>query len=303
MKFSIFQESRIGGRSSNQDRVVYCYSRESLLMVVADGMGGHKHGEVAAQLAVQVMTQAFQRKAQPTLEDPFHFLDDSAYAAHRIIQNHAFDMMMEETPRTTLVACVVQNGTAFWAHVGDSRLYFIHNGKTLTRTRDHSRIQKLVDQGMLEEAQAMKHPGRNKIYSCLGGEQPPKIELSSQVRLSNNDTLLLCSDGVWTYFSDDEIASALSQTQLSESLPRLLDRAERFAGSSGDNLSAVAMHWREEGSVDNPFTVSTMGMNDGDFTTQQDGFESDEGNDLSDDEIERAISEINASIRKFNSTR
>lgn len=299
MKFSIFQETRIGGRSSNQDRIVYSYSREALLMVVADGMGGHKHGEVAAQLTVQYITKMFQRNAHPMLDDPFHFLDDAIFGAHRIIQNHAFDKMLEDTPRTTVVVCVVQEGCAYWAHVGDSRLYFIHHGKLVTRTRDHSRVQKMIDQGVLTEEEAAKHPSRNKIYSCLGGEQAPKIELSSRARLSHGDILALCTDGIWAYFSDEEMSSALSVGTLAESVPRLMDRAERFAAGNGDNLSAVVMQWKEDAVIENPFTISTMNMQEGTFNTQQDGIEQIADPSLNDDEIARAISEINASIRKL----
>ncbi len=301
MKFSIFQETRIGGRSSNQDRIVYCYSKESLMMVVADGMGGHKHGELAAQLTVQYMTKLFQKMARPLVEDPFHFLDDAIYGAHRIIQNHAFDKMLADTPRTTVVACIVQEGAAYWAHVGDSRLYFIHNEKLTSRTRDHSRVQRLLDQGAITEEEAAKHPDRNKIFNCLGGEQPPKVELSSRVRLSNGDILALCTDGVWGYFSDDDFSQALCLGAIAETTPRLMDRAERLGQGHGDNLSAIVMQWKEETSVENPFTISTMSMPEDGFTTGQEGSHTNQAlKPLDDYEIERTISEIKASIKKFN---
>ena len=74
MRFTIYQDSRQGGRGNNEDRTTYCYSREALLMVVADGMGGHHHGEIASQIAVQSLADSFQREARPTLDDPFRFL-------------------------------------------------------------------------------------------------------------------------------------------------------------------------------------------------------------------------------------
>ena len=145
MKFSIYQESRQGPRKSNQDRVAYCYSRDALCMVIADGMGGHLHGEVAAQIATQFIAEAFQREAQPRIADPFKFLLDSITSAHHAIVDYANVRSLLETPRTTCVACIIQDGIAHWAHVGDSRLYLIRNGKVEAQTKDHSRVQILVD--------------------------------------------------------------------------------------------------------------------------------------------------------------
>ena len=147
MKFSIYQESRQGPRKSNQDRVAYCYSRDALCMVIADGMGGHLHGEVAAQIATQFIAEAFQREAQPRIADPFKFLLDSITSAHHAIVDYANLRSLLETPRTTCVACIIQDGIAHWAHVGDSRLYLIRNGKveaahmmSVTLSCDHRSI-------------------------------------------------------------------------------------------------------------------------------------------------------------------
>ena len=112
MRFTIYQESRIGQRASNQDRIAHCYSREALLMLVADGMGGHLHGELAAHIAAQHITQAFQREARPRLPDPGLFLSRALVGAHHAILDDALDRLLPEAPRTTLVACVVQDGAA-----------------------------------------------------------------------------------------------------------------------------------------------------------------------------------------------
>ena len=151
MRFSIFQESRKGGRQANQDRTSYAYTRDALLMVVADGMGGHLHGEVASQIAVQFLTEAFQREAKPKLADPLGFLQKSITDAHFALGDYAEARGLIESPRTTCVACVVQDSTAFWAHAGDSRLYHIREGRIQAQTRDHSRVQMLVDQGRVRE--------------------------------------------------------------------------------------------------------------------------------------------------------
>ena len=193
MKFSIYQESRQGPRKSNQDRVAYCYSRDSLCMVIADGMGGHLHGEVAAQIATQFIAEAFQREAQPRIADPFKFLLDSITNAHHAIVDYANVRSLLETPRTTCVACIIQDGLAHWAHVGDSRLYLIRNGRVEAQTKDHSRVQILVDAGRVREEAVAAHPDRNKIFNCLGQMGPPKVDLSRRVALRHGDVILLCS--------------------------------------------------------------------------------------------------------------
>src|SRR5574340_367429 len=147
MKFSIYQATRRGGRPSNQDRIAYSYSREALLMVLADGMGGHLHGEVASEITVQFLAEAFQKQAKPLLRDPQTFLKQAFYKAYEAIGRHARAHHFPEIPRTTCIACVVQRDMAYWAHVGDSRLYFFRAGRLLARAhraaipgiRDHDR--------------------------------------------------------------------------------------------------------------------------------------------------------------------
>src|SRR3989475_10464073 len=179
MRFSIFQESRKGGREANQDRTSYAYSRDSLLMVVADGMGGHLHGEVASQIAAQFLTEAFQREAKPMLADPSGFLQKSITAAHFALGDYAKARSLIESPRTTCVACVVQDSTAYWAHVGDSRLYHVRQGRIQAQTRDHSRVQMLVDQGRVREEAVAAHPDRNKIFNCIGASALPQVDRKS----------------------------------------------------------------------------------------------------------------------------
>ena len=153
MKFTIYQESRLGGRRDNEDRLAHSYSRDALLMVIADGMGGHYYGEIAAQIAVQTLIENFQRQANPRLENPFLFLQQSILNGHYAIADFSEEHHLKDSPRTTCVACIVQDNVAYWAHAGDSRLYLMRGGRVLTRTRDHSRIQLLLEQGIITPAQ------------------------------------------------------------------------------------------------------------------------------------------------------
>ena len=243
MQFSIYQESRRGARRTNQDRIAYCYSKEALLMLVADGMGGHLHGELAARIAVQFITAAFRREAKPALSDPGLFLRRSITNAHHAISGRAAEGGLPEAPRTTCVACVVQDGAACWAHVGDSRLYHIRDGSILARTKDHPRVQQLIDQGRVREEAFAAHPERNRIFNCLGSAATPQVDLSGAVRLRAGDTLMLCTDGLWSPLSSKIISSAMLKSGIMQAVPKLLDEAERRAGRECDNLSVIALTW------------------------------------------------------------
>src|SRR5215470_17792668 len=191
MRFTIFQDSRLGDRKGNEDRVGYSYSRDVLLMVIADGMGGHERGEVAAEIAVNEVTRRFQQEARNRLRRPFEFLVSAIQSAHRAIVSHAVEHNMLECPRTTCVTCIVQNGSAVWAHAGDSRLYVLREGRLVAATQDHSRVQQMVDSGEITAEMAARHPDRNKIFSCLGGVVPPQISSAREFELRPGDTIVL----------------------------------------------------------------------------------------------------------------
>jgi PPM family protein phosphatase len=243
LQFSIFQLSHIGGREDNEDRSAYSRTAQSLLLVVADGMGGHLHGEVAAEVAVQSLTESFQREARPRLVDPTHFLARALMAAHDAITERAIADWLPDIPGTTCVACVIQDGSAVWAHAGDSRLYLVRAGQILRRTQDHSLARQLIDLGDLSEEDLAELPGRNVIYSCLGGHRAPEVETSPSVPLELGDSLLLCSDGFWGPLADDEIARALTSATAGQALAGLARLAENRAGAQSDNVTGLAVRW------------------------------------------------------------
>lgn len=305
MRFTIYQESRQGGRANNEDRTSYCYSRDALLMVIADGMGGHHHGEIAAQIAVQTLADSFQREAKPKVADPFRFLQKGMTNAHHAILDYSARHRMPDSPRTTCVACLVQDSVAYWAHAGDSRLFLMRNGRVAAQTKDHSRVRLLVEEGMINEAQAAVHPDRNKIYSCLGSPSAPEIEFSRKTPLEHGDILLLCTDGLWGVTSGDLMAVSLKGTNLIQSIPMLLSQAETKGGAHGDNLSAVAVRWEESYIDDASSAISTQTMALNEVTTRLEEFGRNPAykSDLSDDEIEKAIEEIRSTIEKYTPNR
>ena len=305
MKFTIYQESRPGKRPTNEDRIAYSYSRDALLMVVADGMGGHLHGEVAAQIAVQYITEYFQREARPKLKDPFLFLSGGLSNAHHAILDYAADRFLPEAPRTTCVACIVQDSIAYWAHAVDSRLYALRGGRVIGQTRDHSRVQRMLEDGLITSEDATHHPARNRIFSCLGGVSPPHIDYSKKTPLMTGDILLLCSDGVWGPLPKDVIPRAMSTGNVLQATPALMNQAEARGGANADNLSMIAIRWEDNYAEDTLGSVSTKTMPVDSFTTQMEAFAKARKGaqplpNLSDEDIERAIQEINTAIKKYS---
>jgi serine/threonine protein phosphatase PrpC len=304
VRFTIFQESRKGPRKVNQDRLAYTYSRDTLLLVLADGMGGHAGGEIAAQIAVRLFIERFQQEATPTLKNPLKFLQDAMLRAHQALGSYANQFSMLETPRTTCVACVVQSNYAYWAHVGDSRLYLFRQGGLIGQTKDHSKVQYLVDQGIIGAHEANDHPDRNKIFSCLGGLVDPVIDLSRRTPLRNADLIVLCTDGLWSVYPQEEIARALTGAPILKAAPNIMREAELRGGPEGDNLSVIVVRWGPETLTDEPSTTITETLNLGEFQTEIDrtltltdrkGVQ----RDLTDDEIERAIEEIQSTIKRY----
>ncbi|HEX5477044.1 MAG TPA: PP2C family serine/threonine-protein phosphatase, partial [Burkholderiales bacterium] len=244
MRHTIFQESRLGARRMNQDRIGHRASPAAILLMVADGLGGHLHGEIAAQVAVDVLGRAFTEEARPRLAQPAKFLSRAIDLAHLAILQEAKARGLPDAPRTVLAACVVQDGWMYWAHVGDCRLYLFRKGRIHARTRDHSLVQQLVDAGRIREEAVSSHPDRNRLLQCLGGVQALRIDTASE-RLAKDDIVLLCSDGFWGPLTQRQMLNALLTKKLDEAVASLADLAETRAGAECDNTSVVAMAWGE----------------------------------------------------------
>ena len=294
MKFSVFQISRKGGRQINEDRMGYCYTRESGLFVLADGMGGHPEGEVAAQLALQTISALYQKEARPIVRDPAEFLSMALLAAHRQILRYATEKGMLDTPRTTLVAAILQGTGATWVHCGDSRLYLVRDGELQLRTRDHSYLEQQAA-GVVK----MVHINRNILFTCLGSPAKPVFDITGPLTLMQGDKLLLCSDGLWGSLSDDEIVRRLSSKVVSEAVPELVESALRAGGEHSDNVTVLAMEWETPDALESNRGVSTDSIMDGVFaSTIQAGLLDTLADELDEATIERSIAEINEAIRR-----
>jgi PPM family protein phosphatase len=241
------QVSLLGARETNQDRVSVVLSEQAALMIACDGMGGHAEGERAAVLAQALLTERFNQTPQP-LFDPLGFLHLVLGAAHQKVVATGTGMPLETRPRATCAVCLVQQRSAYWAHVGDSRIYHLRHGRVLTRTRDHSHVEVLVREGVISPDQLQTHPMRNFVESCLGGESlVPEMSLSRRQPLQSGDVLLVCTDGLWANLDDASIAAAFAapDTVLFEALKGLSERAVAHGGAGSDNTSSAVLRFLE----------------------------------------------------------
>jgi serine/threonine protein phosphatase PrpC len=236
--------SLLGGREENQDRVTAAVAEHAALLVVVDGMGGHADGARAAHVTQQVIVEAFWHAPQP-LFDPLGFLHLTLGRAHDEVVKLGVQLALEQRPRATCAVCLIQQSASWWAHVGDSRLYHVRRGALVTRSRDHSHVELLLREGLINAEQAHHHPMRNYVECCLGGDPVlPDMSLTRRRPLDPGDVLLVCTDGLWGALKDDEITAELGAPgAMREKLRGLGERAVKRAGGASDNTSAAALRW------------------------------------------------------------
>jgi PPM family protein phosphatase len=298
MRFSVYQLSRKGGREKNEDRMGYCYTRDSGLFALADGMGGHPEGEVASQLALQTLSAMFQREAKTELQDPLRFLQDAIMAGHQQLLRYATERALMDTPRTTVVACLLQGNAAYWAHCGDSRLYLVRGDKLVARTRDHSYSE--LQDTMAQVVPMGDRVNRNVLFTCLGSPGKPVVDTAGPLQVLPGDRVLLCSDGLWGTLDDATIVDVLTKKPISEAVPDLVERALKAGGERCDNVTVLVVEWEAAEAQNQQREVSTRSLGDDVFaSTIQASLGADGGIDeLDDAEIERSIREINEAIQR-----
>lgn len=245
MKYELASLSAVGGRSNNQDRIAHAERENAVLMVVADGLGGHAGGDLAAEALTQTAVNAFHRIKQPLITQPSAFLALTILQSHNAIIQYARAHDPDLLPRTTCVLCLVQDGYAYWAHVGDSRLYHFRGDKLLTRTLDHTATERLREDGVITEEEMLSHPEKSRLLKCVGGPQKPSISIGGETPLQRGDTLLLCSDGVWEAFAENELGRYLDYDSLDEGIEEMIIEAEHRRREACDNMSAVCLRWRD----------------------------------------------------------
>lgn len=279
--------NRLGNRSNNQDRCLILERAGRILLVVADGMGGHARGDLAAQTAIDSLGRSFLDQ-HGSIEDPESFLENALHSAHIDVVDAGRAEYPPVDPRTTCVVCLVQGDRAWWAHVGDSRLYLLREGIPVARTRDHTPVEDLLRCGAISEDDLRTHPLRNSVSRCLGGAlKPPKISFD-QAQLQANDILLLCSDGLWSALPEQRLAGLSAPGDLEHNANLLTDEAELASYPRSDNISLVCLCWLSAGETQAAETTAAPAPASDPAPTTEDH-----------DELQQAIDDIHRAMLEY----
>ncbi len=236
--------SLLGNRHENQDRVKAVRADGATLLIAVDGMGGHANGARAAELTIEVIEQVFLGQQHPIF-DPQGFLHLAIGAAHAAVVRLGADMPVETRPRATCALCLVQDDSAYWAHIGDSRIYQLRDGQVVEQSRDHSHIEVLLYDGAITREQLASHPMRNYVECCLGGDaELPKMSISCRKALQQGDVLLVCTDGFWSPLAKEHLVGLGStEGSLDKNLRALGSIATQTSAPHSDNTSAAALRF------------------------------------------------------------
>jgi serine/threonine protein phosphatase PrpC len=226
-----------GDRAYQQDQVQILQHHRvpgCLMGVLADGMGGKSGGRKAADQVILTAQQLFERFA-PNREDTGEALKQLVLEAHLMIKLTA--ITSEEEPHSTVAAFIISPAKECdMVHAGDSRIYHFRGSSLVSRTVDHSYVQRLVDEGQIAEEDANDHPQSNLLTGCLGTHQDPPLS-HKRVELDIGDTILSCSDGLWHYFTAKELGAIVHTLGPREASEMLINKARQRANGGGDNIS------------------------------------------------------------------
>ena len=236
--------SAVGDRTDNQDRAAVVVADDAAMMLVFDGMGGHSDGARAAEVGLKVVQEQFMAAELPVF-DPQGFLYMVLSRAHDEVVSIGADLDVDFRPRATCAVCLIQENGSYWAHIGDSRIYLMRDGELIARSRDHSHVEVLIQEGAISEEEALDHPMRNFVECCIGGDVPvPGMTITERKPLEPGDVLLACTDGLWTGSTDEEIAEITTRPdEIAENLKNLSLKALSQNAPYSDNTTGTAIRW------------------------------------------------------------
>lgn len=223
-------EDAVGRRDPDDAKEL---AEKGTIFVVADGMGGHRGGEIASELAVETVISLYYASEET---EPVKVLENCFVEANRRILEKSTSDVDLFGMGTTCTTMVVRDREAFFAHVGDSRAYVLRNGDLLQLSEDHSLVGEMVRSGILSDEDAQRHPKRNVITRSLGTHEELAPDFpSTPYSLADGDIFLLCSDGLTSMVTDEEIRKAVSTLDPEPACQELIDLANRNGGK--DNIS------------------------------------------------------------------
>lgn len=243
MQFELDSISKKGNRRKNEDFVDSLIHGSALCCVVADGLGGHSHGEIASRLAVETVLDSFRRDPEPTASA----IEAHILAAHTRLASEGKRTPVHMKMGCTLTVLVCSRSEAIWGHVGDARLYHFRADELVSQTKDHSLSQKLVDSGRIFPEELRHHEDRNRLLKTVGvagGPLEPSV-IASPLKLVRGDAFLLCTDGFWEFVLEGEMADSLERTQTAAKWLKDMELIlQKRVGNGEDNYTALTLSIR-----------------------------------------------------------
>ena len=229
-------------RKNNQDSYFVSEDTELPLFIVADGMGGHKAGEVASNMAVEIVKDFFIEKKEELKKnkvDILKFIRSAVEKANTIIYKKSIENDEFHGMGTTITMAYISEDKLYIGHVGDSRAYLLRNNKFIQITEDHSLVAEMVKKGSISEEEAECHPQRNIITRAIGTDDEVITDIIVE-DIYKDDILLLCTDGLTNMMNDDEIKEILiNKIDLQKNCNSLVKKANRLGGI--DNVTVIAI--------------------------------------------------------------
>lgn len=230
--------SKSGGRDKNQDDVGYRENGRAGCWIIADGLGGHRGGELASTLTVESVLKSFQKR--PDLED--EIIESRLRRAHEALRK-AQEKQPEYSSMGTTVVALIRNGEeATWAHVGDARLYHFREGKIRFQTKDHSVPQTMAAAGDISSNEIRSHEDRDRLLRVVGENRELRPEIGPEVKLEDGDAFLLCTDGFWEYVTESDMKACLNESSSTNTwLNKMEEILRSRTAENSDNYSALAL--------------------------------------------------------------
>lgn len=225
-------------RENNEDNLIVEETDRYNLFAVADGMGGHKAGEVASSLAIDIIRECFKKSCEQESFQPPSFIINSVQSANDKIREEALKKEECSGMGTTITMAVIDLdlNIAYIGNVGDSRAYILKNNEIAQITDDHTYVNELLKEGKITKGEAKHHPKRNVITRAVGSEEYVHADIF-EVELFENDVILLCTDGLTTHLTDEKIRDTLMEYGSSESVQKLIKLANDNGGT--DNITII----------------------------------------------------------------
>ncbi|MBT8379553.1 MAG: Stp1/IreP family PP2C-type Ser/Thr phosphatase [Ignavibacteria bacterium] len=233
-KIEIGNHSDVGRvREINEDYFGSFQGSYGELLIVCDGMGGHKGGEIASRLSVESIKNHFEKLNNSF--NPVKELKSSIQSANHTLMDAAKNDPALNDMGSTVVITLLQDDNAYTANLGDSRIYLCRDGEIKQLTKDHSLVQQMVDSRMISEEEAKHHPQKNVITRSLGIGVETEPEVSDEIKIKVGDTFILCSDGLTTFVSNSEILKIVSNGTVQDAANKLIELANKRGGE--DNIT------------------------------------------------------------------